>query len=118
MADELTDEEKQIRQIIQDAWNSPDEDSSFGSFLNSAAKALSEYRRQHNKGGVRLELSALREALMKDFNALYVKGYAVDWEVKRVVRNTEIEIMDFTNVLAADDAENRHKMAMEEASHR
>jgi hypothetical protein len=49
-----------------------------------------------------MKLKELRQALIKDFYALYAEGFTTDWKVQRLVRSTEIQIMDFTNVLAAD----------------
>ena len=45
-------------------------------------------------------IDKLRDALMRDFNALYVKGYSTTWEVSRMVRNTEISIMPLTHTLS------------------
>jgi hypothetical protein len=44
-------------------------------------------------------IGKLRDALMKDFNALYVKEYSTTWEVSRMVRNAEIGFMPFTHTL-------------------
>jgi len=43
--------------------------------------------------------SRLREGLIKDFNKLYVKEYTTMWEIERVVRETEIDIMTFDNTI-------------------
>jgi len=43
--------------------------------------------------------SRIREGLIKDFNKLYVKEYTTTWEIERVVRETEIDIMSFDNTI-------------------
>ncbi len=43
--------------------------------------------------------SRLREGLIKDFNKLYVKEYTTTWELERVCRKTEIDIMSFDNAI-------------------
>ena len=45
-------------------------------------------------------MDKLREALKKDFAALYVKRYTTHWEIERMVRSIEITNMEFTNTLA------------------
>jgi len=39
-----------------------------------------------------------REALKKDFNNLYQKEYTTDFKEKRLIRNTEIDIMSLDNL--------------------
>jgi hypothetical protein len=41
----------------------------------------------------------LKEALIKDFNALYVKGFTFDWQAQRLIRSTEINVMQLPNTL-------------------
>jgi len=48
--------------------------------------------------------SDLKLALIKDFNALYVKEFATDWETKRVVRFAEIMVMDFNHLIKVIEA--------------
>jgi enoyl reductase-like protein len=43
--------------------------------------------------------SILREGLIKDFNKLYVKEYTTTWQVERVIRETEIDIMTLENTI-------------------
>ena len=42
----------------------------------------------------------LKEALKKDFRKLYVKEFSTMWEMERMVREIEIDIMKLDNVLA------------------
>lgn len=42
----------------------------------------------------------LRDALTKDFTALYVKRFTTNWVVERKVRHIEIDIMSLENVLS------------------
>ena len=51
-----------------------------------------------------LNESDLKLALIKDFQALYVKEFATDWETKRVVRFAEIMVMDFSHLIKAIEA--------------
>jgi len=39
------------------------------------------------------ETEKIREALKKDFNTLYQKGFTTDWKAQRIVRGIEINIM-------------------------
>lgn len=41
----------------------------------------------------------IRAALKKDFNALYVKEYTTTWEMERLLRSIEINIMSLKNVM-------------------
>jgi len=43
--------------------------------------------------------SELKEALIKDFNALYVKEFTTDWEVQRIIRGAEIVVMDLPHTM-------------------
>ena len=43
----------------------------------------------------------LKEAIKKDFHELYRKGYCTDWEAKRLVRDVEIDIMEFKHLKKA-----------------
>lgn len=45
------------------------------------------------------ELELLREALTKDFNALYVREFTTNWQVDRFLRQIEIKLMSLTNTL-------------------
>ncbi len=49
----------------------------------------------------------LREALKKDFNKLYVKGYTTTWEIERIKIGIEIDIMSLENTASILQAENR-----------
>ncbi len=42
----------------------------------------------------------LKEALKKDFRRLYVKEFSTLWEMDRIVREVEIDIMDLRTTLA------------------
>lgn len=42
----------------------------------------------------------LKEALKKDFKRLYVKKFSTMWEMERIVREVEIDIMDLSETLA------------------
>ena len=41
----------------------------------------------------------IKEALKKDFNELYVKEFSTAWDLERVVRGIEIDIMPFKNLM-------------------
>jgi hypothetical protein len=41
----------------------------------------------------------IKGALKKDFNELYVKEYSTAWEVERMVRGIEIDLMSFKNLM-------------------
>ena len=41
----------------------------------------------------------IRETLKKDFRELYVKEYSTTWEIERMVRETEIDIMPLKNLM-------------------
>ena len=41
----------------------------------------------------------IREALKQDFRELYVKEYSTTWEVERMVRGIEIDIMPLKNLM-------------------
>jgi len=45
-------------------------------------------------------LLQLKEALKKDFRKLYVRKYTTDWEIQRILRETEIDVMYLDNTLA------------------
>ena len=45
-------------------------------------------------------LLQLKEALKKDFRKLYVRKYTTDWEIQRILRETEIDVMNLDNTLA------------------
>lgn len=40
----------------------------------------------------------LAEALAKDFDAIYVKGFTTDWREQRMVRRLELKIMPLDNL--------------------
>jgi len=40
----------------------------------------------------------LKSALMRDFYSLYKEEYTTDYKIKRMIRNTEIQMMNFDNV--------------------
>lgn len=42
----------------------------------------------------------IKDALKKDFRKLYVKEFTTDWEIQRLIRETEIDVMSFDNLLA------------------
>jgi len=41
----------------------------------------------------------IKDALKKDFNELYVKEYSTAWEIERMVRGIEIDLMPFKNLM-------------------
>lgn len=41
----------------------------------------------------------IKEALKEDFNELYVKEFSTAWELERIVRGIEIDIMPFKNLM-------------------
>ena len=43
----------------------------------------------------------LKEAIKKDFHELYSKGYCMDWEAKRLIRDSKIDIMEFDHLKKA-----------------
>jgi hypothetical protein len=61
----------------------------------------------------------LREALKKDFNKLYVKEYSTTWEIERLVRGIEIDIMPLTNILTlfSQEAEAIRKEAIDDTEY-
>ncbi len=42
----------------------------------------------------------IREALKRDFRKLYVKEFTTSWEIERVIRETEIDVMSLDNLEA------------------
>jgi len=52
-----------------------------------------------------MDNNKLSEALKKDYASLYTSGYTTTWKQERILRNTEIDIMDFPNTLALFKAE-------------
>lgn len=48
---------------------------------------------------------AIREALKWDFNKLYVKEYTTTWELERISRGIELDIMGLTNILSLIEGE-------------
>ena len=49
----------------------------------------------------RLIASRVREALIKDFNKLYVKKYTTAWKLERACRKIELDIMSLDNTIKA-----------------
>lgn len=45
-----------------------------------------------------MDIKEFKEALLKDFNELYTDKFTLDYEAKRIIREMEIEVMDFNNV--------------------
>ena len=45
------------------------------------------------------DIEKLRQALRKDFDKLYVKEFATDWQMQRLLRNIEIGVMSLENTL-------------------
>lgn len=43
-------------------------------------------------------IDKLRKALNKDFEELYVKEFTADWEIQRLLRSIEINLMSFDNL--------------------
>uniref|UniRef100_A0A6M3LSQ6 Uncharacterized protein n=1 Tax=viral metagenome TaxID=1070528 RepID=A0A6M3LSQ6_9ZZZZ len=43
--------------------------------------------------------SKIREGLRKDYKKLYVQEYTTSWQFERIVRETELGIMDLTNTI-------------------
>lgn len=43
--------------------------------------------------------SKIKEAIKKDFNILYQKEFTTDWKEQRLVRELEINVMSFPNLL-------------------
>ncbi len=41
----------------------------------------------------------IREALKKDFRELYVKEFTTTWELERIIRSIEIDIMPLKNLI-------------------
>jgi hypothetical protein len=41
----------------------------------------------------------IKEAMLKDFNNLYVKNYTTAWETQRIIRGIEIKIMSIENLI-------------------
>nr|MDD5220247.1 hypothetical protein [Candidatus Bipolaricaulis sp.] len=41
----------------------------------------------------------IREGLIRDFNKLYVKEFTTTWQIERVCRGTEIDIMSLDNTV-------------------
>ena len=41
----------------------------------------------------------IKEALKKDFNELYVEEFSTAWELERLVREIEIDIMPLKNLM-------------------
>ncbi len=40
----------------------------------------------------------LKQALIKDFRALYVTAFTGDWKIQRIIRDAEITVMDLDNL--------------------
>ena len=49
----------------------------------------------------------IREALKKDFNELYQRGYASNYKSLETIRNTEINIMSIDNIRKLIEEERR-----------
>ena len=45
-------------------------------------------------------LGAIRIAISKDFETIYVKEFTTNWKIKRLSRNLEIGVMDFDAIQA------------------
>jgi len=45
-------------------------------------------------------LLQLKEALKKDFRKLYVREFTTNWEIQRLLREIEIDVMDLDNTLS------------------
>ena len=41
------------------------------------------------------QLGAIRTAISKDFETIYVKEFTTNWKIERLSRNLEIGVMDF-----------------------
>jgi hypothetical protein len=46
-----------------------------------------------------LKIQLIEEALRKDFKKLYVKEYTTGWKDQRFIRNIELSIMGFDNLV-------------------
>ena len=44
------------------------------------------------------EVKKIKDALKKDFHKLYVKEFTTTWELERLVRDTEIDVMSLDNL--------------------
>ena len=49
----------------------------------------------------------LREALINDFTDLYVKEFTTNWKGERLVRETEIKVMDLKHTVALIKADRK-----------
>ena len=45
----------------------------------------------------------LKAALIKDFDALYVKEFTTGWKVERIIRSAEIAVMQLPNTMKIFD---------------
>jgi len=50
-----------------------------------------------------MDKDEIRNALKKDFRKLYVKEYTTNWEIERLVREVEIDVMGLDNILSLID---------------
>ena len=53
-------------------------------------------------------MNKLKQALVKDYNNLYQKGFTSSWREQRFIRKIEISIMDFNNLRKY----NKHKIGL------
>ncbi len=46
-----------------------------------------------------MKIEQVRKALIKDFEKLYVPEFSATWEMERMVRRIEINLMELENVM-------------------